>query len=35
MEDLEKILRRAVVYGNPKTNRPYDKILICVEGIYR
>jgi len=31
---LEKVLREAVAYGNPKSGRPYNKILIVVEGIY-
>merc|ERR1739848_633152 len=35
MRDLEKVLRRAVLEGNPKRlNRPWNKILIIVEGIY-
>ncbi|KAK6024748.1 aminotransferase, class I/II [Ostertagia ostertagi] len=34
MNSLEKILRDAIAYGNPKTHRPYKKILIIVEGIY-
>ncbi|CAJ0957003.1 unnamed protein product, partial [Mesorhabditis belari] len=34
MKSLEKILRDAIAYGNPKTYRPYKKILIIVEGIY-
>ena len=34
MKSLEKILRDAISYGNPKTHRPYKKILIIVEGIY-
>ncbi|KIH54245.1 aminotransferase, class I/II [Ancylostoma duodenale] len=34
MHSLEKILRNAIAYGNPKTHRPYRKILIIVEGIY-
>ncbi|RCN43661.1 aminotransferase, class I/II [Ancylostoma caninum] len=34
MQSLEKILRDAIAYGNPKTYRPYRKILIIVEGIY-
>ncbi|CAD6186762.1 unnamed protein product [Caenorhabditis auriculariae] len=34
MGSLEKILRDAIAYGNPKTHRPYKKILIIVEGIY-
>lgn len=32
MHSLEKILRDAIAYGNPKTHRPYRKILIIVEG---
>ncbi len=35
MKDLEKKLREAVIHGQPNTHRPYKKILICVEGIYR
>ncbi|VDP07736.1 unnamed protein product, partial [Heligmosomoides polygyrus] len=34
VNSLEKILRNAIAYGNPKTHRPYRKILIIVEGIY-
>ncbi|KAA0196219.1 Serine palmitoyltransferase long chain base [Fasciolopsis buskii] len=34
MDDLERILEEAVVYGQPRTHRPYKKILIVVEGIY-
>lgn len=34
MEVLEKLLREAVVYGQPRTRRPWKKILIMVEGIY-
>ncbi|KHJ84172.1 hypothetical protein OESDEN_16118, partial [Oesophagostomum dentatum] len=32
MKSLEKILRDAIAYGNPKTHRPYRKMLIIVEG---
>lgn len=35
MADLEKRLRHAVVEGQPRTHRPWKKILIVVEGIYR
>lgn len=35
MQNLEKLLREAVVYGQPRTRRPWKKILIVVEGIYR
>jgi serine palmitoyltransferase len=31
---LEKVIRDAIVTGNPRTRRPYRKILIVVEGIY-
>ncbi|GMR60144.1 hypothetical protein PMAYCL1PPCAC_30339, partial [Pristionchus mayeri] len=34
MKDLEKCLRNAVVYGNKKRCRPYNKIIVIVEGIY-
>uniref|UniRef100_A0A7E4W3D0 serine C-palmitoyltransferase n=1 Tax=Panagrellus redivivus TaxID=6233 RepID=A0A7E4W3D0_PANRE len=34
MAALEKTIRDAIIYGNPKTCRPYKKILIIVEGIY-
>jgi 7-keto-8-aminopelargonate synthetase-like enzyme len=32
MEHLERVLRKAVVDGQPRTHRPWKKILICVEG---
>ncbi|XP_069811675.1 serine palmitoyltransferase 3-like isoform X2 [Dendropsophus ebraccatus] len=34
MKDLEKLLRDAVVNGQPRTYRVWKKILILVEGIY-
>lgn len=34
MEDLELKLREAVLYGQPRTRRPWKKILIMVEGVY-
>ncbi|XP_075226049.1 serine palmitoyltransferase long chain base subunit [Lycorma delicatula] len=34
MKSLEKILKDSVVYGQPRTHRPWKKILICVEGVY-
>jgi len=34
MENLEKILRRNIVQGQPRTHRPWGKILVIVEGIY-
>lgn len=34
MEDLERTLRRAVIDGQERINRPWRKILIIVEGLY-
>ncbi|KAG7257580.1 hypothetical protein CRUP_021197 [Coryphaenoides rupestris] len=34
MHSLEKLLREAVCTGQPRTHRPWKKILILVEGIY-
>ncbi|KAM4723925.1 serine palmitoyltransferase 2-like [Anableps anableps] len=34
MQSLEKLLREAIVHGQPRTHRPWKKILILVEGIY-
>jgi serine palmitoyltransferase len=34
MKDLERKLRDAVALGQPRTRRPFRKILICVEGVY-
>ncbi|KAI4537932.1 hypothetical protein MJG53_011477 [Ovis ammon polii x Ovis aries] len=34
MQSLEKLLRDAVIYGQPRTRRAWKKILILVEGIY-
>lgn len=34
MAHLEKILSSAIVQGQPRTGRPWKKILIVVEGIY-
>jgi serine palmitoyltransferase len=31
---LEEILREAIVMGRPRTRRPWNKILVIVEGIY-
>ncbi|KAL7677273.1 hypothetical protein ACOME3_003510 [Neoechinorhynchus agilis] len=31
---LEQILRDSIVYGQPRTRRPWRKILIIVEGVY-
>lgn len=35
MNDLENKLRKAIVQGHPRTNRPWKKIIIVVEGVYR
>ncbi len=35
MKDLEKKLRTAIIHGHPRTNRPWKKIIIVVEGVYR
>jgi len=35
MVDLERKLRDAVLDGRPISHRPWRKILIIVEGIYR
>jgi serine palmitoyltransferase len=32
--DLERVLRNAIVNGQPRTRRPWKKIVILVEGIY-
>ncbi|KAL2303838.1 hypothetical protein Nmel_009117 [Mimus melanotis] len=34
MQSLEKLLKDAIVHGQPRTRRPWKKILILVEGIY-
>ncbi|XP_064178502.1 serine palmitoyltransferase 2-like [Anguilla rostrata] len=34
IQSLEKLLRDAIVHGQPRTHRPWKKILILVEGIY-
>lgn len=34
MVDLESKLKNAVVFGQPRTHRPWKKILIVVEGVY-
>jgi hypothetical protein len=35
MAHLERLLREAIVFGQPRTHRPWRKILIIVEGVYR
>ncbi|KAJ5076824.1 hypothetical protein M0811_00142 [Anaeramoeba ignava] len=34
MNHLEKVIRNAIVKGQPRTGRPWKKIMIVVEGIY-
>ncbi|KAJ7412677.1 Serine palmitoyltransferase 3 [Willisornis vidua] len=34
MQSLEKLLREAIIYGQPRTHRAWRKIIILVEGIY-
>jgi len=34
MEDLEKLLKDVISQGQPRTHRPWKKILIVVEGLY-
>ena len=34
MEDLERVLRVAISQGQPRTHRPWKKILVAVEGLY-
>lgn len=34
MTDLERVLREAISQGQPRTHRPWKKILLVVEGLY-
>ena len=34
MHDLEMKIRRAIVDGQPRKNRPWKKIIVMVEGVY-
>ncbi|KAI4499605.1 hypothetical protein M0802_005175 [Mischocyttarus mexicanus] len=34
VKHLEEILKKAIVYGQPKSGKPWKKIIIVVEGIY-
>jgi len=34
MKDLEKLLREVIAEGQPRTRRPWRKILVAVEGLY-
>ncbi|KAI8915517.1 pyridoxal phosphate-dependent transferase [Powellomyces hirtus] len=33
-KDLEAVLRKSIAHGQPRTHRPWKKILIIVEGLY-
>ena len=33
-KDLERVLRQAIVMGQPRTRRPWNKVMVIVEGIY-
>lgn len=35
MVDLENKVRTAIIEGQPLSHRPWKKILIIVEGVYR
>jgi serine palmitoyltransferase len=34
VKDLERVIRKAIVEGQPRTHRPWRRIMIVVEGIY-
>ncbi|KAM6515184.1 serine palmitoyltransferase component [Fusarium solani] len=34
MADLERVVREAISQGQPRTHRPWKKILVVVEGLY-
>jgi serine palmitoyltransferase len=34
MKDLERLLRESISQGQPRTHRPWKKILVVVEGLY-
>ncbi|KAH7101218.1 serine palmitoyltransferase 2 [Auriculariales sp. MPI-PUGE-AT-0066] len=34
MKDLERVLRESISQGQPRTHRPWKKILVLVEGLY-
>ena len=35
MDGLEMVLRKAIVEGRPRTHKPWTKIMIIAEGVYR
>ena len=34
IKSLDSVLRQAIIDGQPKTHRPWKKIMILVEGVY-
>ena len=34
MNDLENLIRNQIAQGQPKTHRPWNKIIVAVEGLY-
>ncbi len=34
VKDLERVIRKAIINGQPRTHRPWKRIIIVVEGIY-
>lgn len=34
MIHLEGLIRQHIVFGNPKTKKPWDKIFVIAEGIF-
>ncbi|RCK63220.1 Serine palmitoyltransferase 2 [Candida viswanathii] len=34
MKDLENLIRNQIAQGQPKTHRPWNKIIIAIEGLY-
>lgn len=34
MKDLERVMRRNIINGNPATKKPWKKVLIIVEGVF-
>lgn len=34
MANLERVMRQAIIDGQPRTHHPWKKIIICVEGVY-
>ncbi len=34
MSDLERVLKKSIAQGQPRTHRPWKKIIVIVEGIY-